>query len=444
MRFCHDEGSVNLGIVVDSLREGWFIRINHMDQLPQRAEEEAMDNVNEIELQFKRMLHDFEEVSQNDEIYRKDIEELGTFKIQWNICDIRGYQILELDNYSYKSDDTLDDPDITFTFTDADEAARFLRGESFKEFSRNRHKERDQITFRYTKGWHDIGEGMDKKKKRIRKDVMTASFAAKRGYHPALLEKLPMFRNITHIPRQIPVSDGGEIGTYIPINESLGNFENEILPTKVFENFFDKASNIVLLNDCPCRVYEECKDHDHSIGCMHLGDDTLKILVTPDRGRIISKEEAMETLEHAVEDGLIPLLGRQRGEARGFDVPDTGHFMSMCFCCTCCCINAKVATHGSIGNMLNRTFHRMEGVTVEIDEEACTGCEDCLDVCVFNGLKMIDSLAVINQDRCLGCGRCESACPPEAISISIDEGSRVNELIKTLESYVDVEPQQRV
>jgi len=61
---------------------------------------------------------------------------------------------------------------------------------------------------------------------------------------------------------------------------------------------------------------------------------------------------------------------------------------------------------------------------------------------VFNGVKMADGVAVINQDRCLGCGRCESACPPEAISISIDQQSRVNELIKTLESYVDVEPQQ--
>lgn len=401
-----------------------------------------MDKMNEIELHFKRMMHDFEKVSQSDEIYRKDIEEFGITKIQWNICDCLGYQVLELDNYSYKYGDTLDDPDITFTFTDPDEALRFLKGESFKEFSRNRHKESNQITFRYTKGWRDTDEGTDQKKKRIRKDVMTASFAEEKEYHPALLQRLPMFRSITHIPRQIPVSDRGEIGTYIPINESLGTFENEVLPTKVFENFFSKASNIVLLNDCPCRVYEECEEHDHSIGCMHLGDDTLKILVAPDRGRVISKEEAMQTLERAVEDGLIPLLGRQRGEAAGFGVPDTGHFMSMCFCCTCCCINAKVATHGSIGNMLNRTFHRMKGVTVEVDKEACTGCELCLDECVFHGLKMLDDVAVINQDRCLGCGRCESVCPPEAISISIDEHSRVNELIKTLESYVDVEPQQ--
>ena len=401
-----------------------------------------MDKMNEIELLFNKMMHDFEDVSQNDVVFRKDIEELGKFKIQWRICELLCYQILELDNYSYKFDDTLVDPDITFTFTDADEALRFLNGESYKEFTRNRHKERDQITFRYTAGWRDNDTDGGTKKKRIRKDVMTASFDAQTGYHPALLEKLPMFRSITHIKSEFPKDDNEEIGSYIPINQSLGTTENEILPTRVFENFFAKASNIVILNDCPCRVYEQCEDHDHSIGCMHLGDDTLKILVTPDRGRIISKEEAMETLERAVEDGLIPLLGRQKGEARGMGVPDTGHFMSMCFCCSCCCINAKVATHGSTGNMLKRTFHRMEGVTLEVDDEACNGCEYCLDVCVFNGMKMIDGIASIDQDRCLGCGRCESECPIDAISISIDERSRVNELIETLESYVDVEPQQ--
>jgi len=79
-----------------------------------------------------------------------------------------------------------------------------------------------------------------KKKKRIRKDVMTASFSANTGHHPALLEKLPMFRNITHITGEFPVDDNKEIGTYIPINESLGAVENEILPTKVFENFLTR------------------------------------------------------------------------------------------------------------------------------------------------------------------------------------------------------------
>ncbi len=42
----------------------------------------------EIKLLFKKMMKDFEEISQNDEIYNEDIVELGKLKIQWKICGI--------------------------------------------------------------------------------------------------------------------------------------------------------------------------------------------------------------------------------------------------------------------------------------------------------------------------------------------------------------------
>ncbi|MFX0057969.1 MAG: DUF362 domain-containing protein [Candidatus Hodarchaeota archaeon] len=66
------------------------------------------------------------------------------------------------------------------------------------------------------------------------------------------------------------------------------------------------------------------------------------------------------------------------------------------------------------------------------------GCGEALDVCVFLGMEMIDDKAVVNQDNCLGCGRCESTCPNEAISITITDLSYVDKLIKELEAHVDV------
>jgi Fe-S-cluster-containing hydrogenase component 2 len=80
----------------------------------------------------------------------------------------------------------------------------------------------------------------------------------------------------------------------------------------------------------------------------------------------------------------------------------------------------------------------MEGVTIRVDEDRCIGCEECLDSCTFNGLEMVDGFANIIQSECLGCGRCTSACPEEAISIDIDDPRRVDEIIKKLESCVDV------
>jgi len=83
-------------------------------------------------------------------------------------------------------------------------------------------------------------------------------------------------------------------------------------------------------------------------------------------------------------------------------------------------------------------FKRMEGITVKVDEDICVGCEECLEVCVFNGMEMIDNKAVVNQDNCLGCGRCETTCPNDAISISITDLGYVDKLIKDLEAHVEV------
>ena len=270
---------------------------------------------------------------------------------------------------------------------------------------------------------------------------MSARYNKRKPDHPFMITKLPMFRNVRKLAQLDPGKDRENYWSYIPINQSLGTFENEILPIKVFKHFFEKASNIVILNKCDCRIVNDCQDHIKSIGCMFLGDDSLNMLITEERGRVIIPEEALEITKNAVEDGLIPLIGRARGDAVRFAIEDTGHFMTMCFCCSCCCINAKVTTHGSVAIAELGGNNRVRGLTVKVDEELCVGCEECLEVCKFRSMEMHDGIAMVNQNRCLGCGRCEQVCPNDAISIIIDENSRVDELIAKLESYVDVTPQ---
>ncbi len=51
---------------------------------------------------------------------------------------------------------------------------------------------------------------------------------------------------------------------------------------------------------------------------------------------------------------------------------------------------------------------------------------------------MVDGKAIVDQDKCLGCGRCERKCPNEAITITLDNSSYVDELIASFEAYVDV------
>jgi NAD-dependent dihydropyrimidine dehydrogenase PreA subunit len=49
-----------------------------------------------------------------------------------------------------------------------------------------------------------------------------------------------------------------------------------------------------------------------------------------------------------------------------------------------------------------------------IDEDKCTGCGDCLQVCPEEGA-IVFQRAVINHDLCTGCAACMPACPEGAI-----------------------------
>jgi len=388
----------------------------------------VVETKKEIESLFKKMMKDFEESTLEDKIYQEDFKDIGVFKVQWKICGILGYQIFEQDKVSYKFGEKLEEPDVTLTIRDGDIAIRFLKGELF-EFDYG-PAYGGNFKINETIGWKAVETEKGKKRARINKPFVTARFNREKNYHPFILSKLPIFRYL--VTQRLNEDD---FGAYVPINQSLGTYENQVIPYKVFKHFIDKASNIVMLKDCPCRMYNDCQDYDKSLGCVYMGDDTLKLLLTEDRGSVVTKEEALERVRLAIDNGLIPLLGRAMDEAEGFGVPDTGHFLSMCFCCPCCCVDGKIVRYAP--KSLNM-FSRMEGITVKVDEDLCVGCGECLEVCVFMGMEMIDEKARVNQDNCLGCGRCESTCPNESISIEISDLSSVDELIKKLEAHVDV------
>ncbi|MHA1490452.1 MAG: FAD-binding protein [Promethearchaeota archaeon] len=59
-------------------------------------------------------------------------------------------------------------------------------------------------------------------------------------------------------------------------------------------------------------------------------------------------------------------------------------------------------------------------MSIQIDEELCTGCGACQASCVYEGIEIIDDKARIT-DKCTLCGACVEVCPVEAIMLKREE-----------------------
>ena len=64
------------------------------------------------------------------------------------------------------------------------------------------------------------------------------------------------------------------------------------------------------------------------------------------------------------------------------------------------------------------TTMRVTRKIIEIDEERCDGCGNCVISCAEGALKIIDGKAkVISDNLCDGLGACLGECPQEALKI---------------------------
>lgn len=50
-----------------------------------------------------------------------------------------------------------------------------------------------------------------------------------------------------------------------------------------------------------------------------------------------------------------------------------------------------------------------------VDEERCVGCETCVDICPSQAISMNSDKAKVDMEKCVDCSTCVDACPSEAI-----------------------------
>jgi heterodisulfide reductase subunit A len=69
-------------------------------------------------------------------------------------------------------------------------------------------------------------------------------------------------------------------------------------------------------------------------------------------------------------------------------------------------------------SMISKGSVQIESATAVIDEEQCSGCRICNDLCSYNAITFDEEKKVshINEALCKGCGTCVAACPSGAIT----------------------------
>ncbi|MBN1160983.1 MAG: CoB--CoM heterodisulfide reductase iron-sulfur subunit A family protein [Dehalococcoidales bacterium] len=69
-------------------------------------------------------------------------------------------------------------------------------------------------------------------------------------------------------------------------------------------------------------------------------------------------------------------------------------------------------------SMISKGSVQIESATAVVDEELCSGCRICNDLCSYNAITFDEEKKVshINEALCKGCGTCVAACPSGAIT----------------------------
>ena len=187
----------------------------------------------------------------------------------------------------------------------------------------------------------------------------------------------------------------------IPIEKTIP-VNIDVMPYEKASTYLDDAASYGVLN-CICRVQQKLVGK----GCDHPVENCLVFSKRPaafDRNediRALSKNEALEILEEANREGLVHSTNNAQEDV-----------WYICNCCTCSCgVLRGIAEYGSLNSVARSDFY------AEVDEELCTGCEDCIERCQFNALKMEDDVCTVDRTFCFGCGLCITSCNSDALSL---------------------------
>ncbi len=193
----------------------------------------------------------------------------------------------------------------------------------------------------------------------------------------------------------------------IPIEQSLTP-EQTVSTYDDLRTIIENIGEPISLAECICRkakdlIGEPCKKTDLREICFSFRR-AAEAYIDRGFGKKISKDEALNLIEKAEEDGLVIQPGNSMRP------------MCICCCCDCCC---EILVNQN--RLPEPAQFFATNYLAEVDEDLCIGCGTCEERCNMDAVHVEDAIAHVDKTRCIGCGVCVPTCTSEAIMLYMKE-----------------------
>ncbi len=183
----------------------------------------------------------------------------------------------------------------------------------------------------------------------------------------------------------------------IPVGVTI-EAKTHVLAFEDVREIIEKA-NVISVTKCTCRLTARKCDRTLE-ACLQINRGAEYNLARG-TGRRLTKEEALEVVRKAEEDGLIHVVMNKQ---------NVDQFI--CNCCPCCCQTMPILIKHNISVIEPSRFAAC------VAQDLCSACGTCLDRCYFGAIVAAeDGTATVNTEKCMGCGLCQVTCPTGAISM---------------------------